>query len=75
MTVHGFGCVQLTTVSFVGVMATIGYVTGRSELVAPLWALLATGVTCLFCYGCHRPVPKDREITVIDVIAHADQLV
>ena len=89
VTAHGFGCVQLTAVSFVGIMATVGYVTGRPEMVAPLWALLATGVTCLGCYGIercrrwrrapldhpHLLVSKGREILVVHAIDQADQLV
>ena len=87
MAVHGFGCVQLTAVSFVGIMAAMGYVTGRPEMVAPLWALLATGVTCLGCYGIercrqrapldhhHLLVSKGREILVVNAIDQADQFV
>jgi len=47
-------CIPVTTAVFVCIMAGIGYATGRSEMIGPFWAVLATGVTCGSCYGVMR---------------------
>ena len=47
-------CIPVTAAAFVCIMAGIGYATGRAQMIAPLWALATTGLTCAGCYGVDR---------------------